>query len=341
MFLSNELDCQSRGGATMRPNFMKAIRVESFGGPEVLRTVDVNEVHPGEGEVVVRIYAAGVNPVETYIRSGTYAKLPGLPYTPGSDGAGVVDRVGKGVEGWEGGMRVYVTGSKTGTYAERAICTPDQLHPLPESMSFAQGAAIGLPYTTAHFALFHRAKAEAGETVLVHGASGGVGHAAVQLARAAGLNVFGTAGSSPGRVALAAQGVQAVFDHGKGGYMEEVLAATGGRGVDVILEMLANVNLGHDLTVLSPGGRVAVIGSRGFVEINPRDAMSRNADILGVMLGGARPEVLRQIHHEIGRGLSDGSLLPVIARELPLAEAPEAHRAMMAPGAMGKIVLVT
>ena len=319
---------------------MKAIRVESFGGPEVLRVTNVNELHPGVGEVVVRIYAAGVNPVDTYIRAGSYAKKPVLPYTPGNDGAGVIDQVGGNVEGWVVGQRVYVAGSKTGTYAERAVCTVDQVHSLPETMSFAQGAAIGIPYATAYFALFHRARGKAGETVLVHGASGGVGHAAVQLALRGGLKVFGTAGSPAGRVALAAQGVEAVFDHGKGGYLDEVLAATDGRGVDVILEMLANVNLGNDLTVLAPGGRVAVIGSRGIVEINPRDAMARNADILGVMLGGASPEVLRGIYEELGRGMADGTLVPVIARELPLEEAAEAHRVVMAAGATGKIVLV-
>jgi len=291
---------------------MKAIRVESFGGPEVLRVTNVNELHPGVGEVVVRIYAAGVNPVDTYIRAGSYAKKPVLPYTPGNDGAGVIDQVGGNVEGWVVGQRVYVAGSKTGTYAERAVCTVDQVHSLPETMSFAQGAAIGIPYATAYFALFHRARGKAGETVLVHGASGGVGHAAVQLALRGGLKVFGTAGSPAGRVALAAQG----------------------------LEMLANVNLGNDLTVLAPGGRVAVIGSRGIVEINPRDAMARNADILGVMLGGASPEVLRGIYEELGRGMADGTLVPVIARELPLEEAAEAHRVVMAAGATGKIVLV-
>jgi NADPH:quinone reductase len=319
---------------------MKAIRVENFGGPEVLRIANVNELHPGAGEVVVRIYAAGVNPVDTYIRAGAYAKKPVLPYTPGNDGAGVIDQVGAGVDGWVVGQRVFVAGSKTGTYAERAVCTVDQVHPLPETMSFAQGAAVGIPYATAHFALLHRARGKAGETVLVHGASGGVGHAAVQLAKRAGLHVFGTAGSPAGRVALAAQGVEAVFDHGKSGYLDEVLAATDGLGVDIILEMLANVNLGNDLTVLAQGGRVAVIGSRGSVEINPRDTMSRNADILGVMLGGAPTEVLRGIYEDLGRGMADGTLVPVISKEMPLEEAPESHRAVMAAGAMGKIVLV-
>jgi len=319
---------------------MKAIVVEDFGGPEVLRIADAPEPQPAAGQVLVRIHSAGVNPVDTYIRAGTYARKPALPFTPGLDGAGVVERVGEGVSAIAPGQRVYVAGSLTGTYAELALCEAAQVHPLAETLSASQGAAIGTPYVTAHFALFHRARAKAGETVLIHGASGGVGLAAVQLARAAGLTVFGTAGSGPGHLLIEEHGVHRQFDHTKLGYLDEIRAATGGRGVDVILEMLANVNLGHDLTLLAPSGRVAIIGSRGPVEINPRDAMARNADILGVMLFCAPPEVVARIHGELRAGFESGALKPVAGREFPLEDAAEAHRAVMAPGALGKIVLV-
>lgn len=319
---------------------MKAIQVESFGAPEVLQLAELPDPQPAAGQVLVRIRAAGVNPVDTYIRAGTYARKPALPYTPGLDGAGTVERLGEGVSGLVVGQRVYVAGSISGTYAELALCSAGQVHPLPETVSFAQGAALGTPYVTAHFALFHRSRAQKGETVLIHGASGGVGLAALQLALAAGLTVFGTAGSEVGRVLLVEQGAHAVFDHSKLGYLEEITAATGGRGVNVILEMLANVNLGHDLTILAPNGRVAVIGSRGPVEINPRDVMARNADILGVMLFGAPAEVIADIHRALRAGLESEALRPVVGREIPLAEAAEAHRAVMASGAAGKIVLV-
>lgn len=319
---------------------MKAIRVDAFGGPEELKSAEIPSPQPAAGQVLVRVRAAGVNPVDTYIRAGTYAQKPTLPYTPGIDGAGEIEAVGEGVSGWTKGQRVYVAGSLSGTYAELAVCDANQVHALPDQVSFAQGAALGVPYVTAHFALFHRARARAGETVLVHGATGGVGLAAVQLARAAGLTAFGTAGSAAGFVAIEEQGVHRAFDHHKLGYLDEIKAATNGRGVDVILEMLANVNLGHDLTILAPGGRVAVIGSRGPVEINPRDAMARNADILGVMLFGAPAEVRRAIHASIDAGLCDGSLRPVVGREFPLEEAAEAHRLVMSPGACGKVVLV-
>ena len=320
---------------------MKAIRVEEFGEPDVMKLAEVPALEPAEEQVVVRIHAAGVNPVDTYIRSGMYGRLPQLPYTPGQDGAGVIAKVGSGAGNWSPGQRVYVAGSISGTYAEQALCTSEQVHALPDDISFAQGAALGTPYVTAHFALFERGRAQPGESLLIHGASGGVGLAAVQLARAAGLQVFGTTGSDAGRVLLEQQGVTAIFDHHKTGYLEEIKAATQGRGVDLILEMLANVNLGHDLTVLAPRGRVVVIGSRGPVEINAREAMVRNADILGVMVSGASPEVLRAIHQALRAGLRDASLRPVVGREFALNEAAESHRAVLSRGAQGKIVLLT
>src|SRR6187402_2309502 len=125
---------------------MIAIRVKEFGAPEVLRAEEVPDLEPKAGQVLVRIAAAGVNPVETYIRSGSYARLPQLPYTPGNDGAGTIERLGKGIRGFRAAERVYVTGSLSGTYAEFCLCTPQQIQPLPETLSFTQGAAIGIPY---------------------------------------------------------------------------------------------------------------------------------------------------------------------------------------------------
>ena len=251
---------------------MNAIRVHKFGGPEVLRLEEVPTPRPGPGQVLVRMHAIGVNPIETYIRTGTYAYKPTLPYTPGNDGAGVVERVGTDVNEFKPGDRVYTARSVSGTYAEFALCTTEQVHPLPANISFAQGAAIGTPYATAYRGLFQRGDAKPGETVLVHGASGGVGTAAVQLARARGLRVFGTAGSDEGRKLAREQGAHEVFDHRAPDHFEQIMKATDGRGVDVIVEMLANVNLGRDLTILAKRGRVVIIGSRGRVEIARRHA---------------------------------------------------------------------
>src|ERR1019366_559857 len=169
---------------------MKAIRVHEFGGPEVMKLEDVPDLQPGPSQVVVRIHATGVNPVEAYFRSGSYPQKPILPYTPGTDAGDVVMAVGSGVKGVKAGDRVYPSGPNSGTYAEQVLCGEAQVYRLPDTVSFEQGAAMGVPYGTAYRGLFQRAEAKPAETVLVHGASGGVGSAAVQLARAAGMTVF-------------------------------------------------------------------------------------------------------------------------------------------------------
>ncbi|MGE5212410.1 MAG: NADPH:quinone reductase [Nitrospirota bacterium] len=320
---------------------MKAIRVKEFGGPEVLQLEEVPTPKPGPGEVLVRIQATGVNPVETYIRAGKYARLPELPYTPGNDGAGVVEKVGADVSEFKAGDRVYTAGSISGTYAEFALCKKEQVHPLPANVSFAQGAAMGTPYATAYRGLFQRAVALPGETVLVHGASGGVGTAAVQLARAGGLRVFGTAGSDEGLKLVREQGAHEVFDHRASDHFQQIINATGGHGVDVIVEMLANVNLGKDLPILAKGGRVVIIGSRGPTEINPRDTMQRDIDVRGMILPNTPLAQMASIHAALVAGLENGTLRPVIGKQFPLTEAAEAHHAVMESGAVGKIVLVS
>lgn len=319
---------------------MRAIRVRAFGGPEVLRLEDVPDPKPGPGQVLVRVKAAGVNPVETYVRSGTYARVPELPYTPGADAAGTVEAVGEGVRIFSPGERVYAAGTLTGSYAELALCEASRVHPLPSEASFEQGAALGVPYATAYQALFHRAKARPGETLLVHGASGGVGTAAVQLARAAGLRIVGTAGTDSGRRLALAQGAHAALDHASPDHAKEALEASGGKGFDVVLEMLANQNLALDLTLLTTSGRVVVVGSRGRIELDPREAMRRDAAVLGMTLFNATDAELRAIHAALAAGLENGTLKPVVGRRFPLAEAPKAHEAVMAAGSHGKIVLL-
>jgi NADPH2:quinone reductase len=318
---------------------MKAIRVHEFGEPEVMQLEELPDLQPGPGQVVVRVKAAGVNPVDTYIRAGTYTR-PVLPYTPGLDAAGIVEEIGEGVTSTKIGNRVYVAGTISGAYAEQALCSEAQVHHLPEPISYAQGAALGVPYATAYRALFQRIRAIAGESVLIHGASGGVGIAAVQLARAAGLYVIGTAGSPQGRDLVLAQGAHHVLDHRVTGYLEQISALTIGRGVNVILEMLSNVNLGNDLKVLALGGRIVVIGCRGTVEIDPHDGMGRDAAILFMTLFNATARNLASIHAALGAGLENGVLRPVVSQELPLAEAPRAHHAVIEASTFGKIVLI-
>jgi NADPH2:quinone reductase len=199
---------------------------------------------------------------------------------------------------------------------------------------------MGVPYGTAYRALFMRAAARPAETLFVHGATGGVGIAAVQLARAAGLTVIGSGGTERGLELVRHLGASAVVNHKEPNYLEQVMRATNGRGVDVILEMAAHINLDKDLGLLSPRGRVVVIGNRGRVEIDARQTMARDAAILGMTLFNVPPPELASIHAALVAGLANGSLNPVVGREMPLSDAPRAHEAVMEPGALGKIVLV-
>jgi NADPH2:quinone reductase len=319
---------------------MKAIRIHEFGGPEVMHLEDLRDLTAGPGQVVVRVRAIGVNPVDTYIRGGLHAVKPPLPYTPGADAAGVVESIGEGVTKVAAGDSVYVAGTITGAYAGEALCSESQVHRLPSHVTFEQGAAVGIPYATAYRALFHRGQARAGEVVLVHGATGGVGTAAVQLARAAGMTVIATGGTDKGRSSVAQQGAHHVLDHHAPDYLDQIMAFTDGNGINVILEMLANVNLAKDLGLLVKHGRVVVIGNRGKIEIDPRAAMTRDLSILGMTLFNTSDEDRASIHAALVAGLENGTLRPVVGKEMPLAEAARAHELVLEPGALGKIVVI-
>jgi NADPH2:quinone reductase len=323
---------------------MQAILAREFGGPDVLKLEEVPDPAAGHGQVRVKIHAVGVNPYDTYMRAGGYAIKPDLPYTPGADAAGVIDQVGSGVTSLATGQRVYISGTALGkahgAYAQYAICTPDQVHRLPDRISFTQGAGLFVPYVTAWRALFGRANTRAGDRVLIHGASGGVGVAATQFAVAAGATVIGTAGSEEGLAVALAQGARHAVNHRDAGYLDQITALTDGRGPDVILEMLANVNLDHDLTVVAPGGRVVVIGNRGRVEIDARKIMSKDVSVFGLALWGIPPDEIRRAHAAISAGLESGALNPVVGTEMPLKDAAKAHTRVMEPGAKGKIVLI-
>jgi len=323
---------------------VKAIRAHQFGDPSVLKLEDVPDPVAGAGQVLIDVKAAGVNPYDTYIRSGQYARLPPLPYTPGSDAGGIVESVGPDVHGFQRGDRVYIAGTAAGptvgAYAQKALCTPDQVHPLPKHLSFAQGAAVNVPYVTAWRAVFDKGAARPTEAILVHGASGGVGIPAVQMASAAGLTVFGTASTEKGRALARQHGADEVFDHSTADYQKQILDKTGGRGVDLIIEMLANVNLVRDLEMIARHGRVVVVGSRGSIELNPRLVMAKEAIVTGLTMWATTPKELAAAHAAVAAGLQIGALKPEIGQELPLGDAPRAHEAVMKSGAHGKIVLI-
>lgn len=327
---------------------MKAILVREHGGPDVLTLEDLPDPKPGADQVVVRLKAVGVNPVDVYIRSGAYARKPALPFIPGSDAAGEIEAVGVNVTRYKPGDRVFIHGTAAehthghygGAYAQKAVCNLDHVYRLPAHSSFGQGAAMGVPYATAYRALFHRAQTRPGETVLIHGATGGVGIAATQIAHAHGITVLGTGGSDKGLQAVRESGADAVFNHTAPGYLDEITKATGGRGVDVVLEMAAHINLDKDLGLLANRGRIVVIGNRGRVEIEARQAMGKDASILGMTLFNISDPDMASINSYMMAGLANGTLKPVVGREFPLADAAKAQDAVMAAGAHGKIVLI-
>ena len=318
---------------------MKAVVVHEFGAPEVMKVSDCNLREPGEGEVLIGVKAVGVNPVETYIRAGTYPRLPELPYTPGGNVAGIIEACGPGVSNLKVGDRVYSAATVSGAYAEKSLCSKDDVFPLPESLTFAQGTALGVPAATAWRGLFIRGEGKAGDRLLVHGASGSVGQAAVQLAIGAGFDVYGTAGTKEGCELVERLGAH-VCNHGAAGYDKDLLKATSGKGFDLILEMLANKNLEMDLDLLAPGGRVVIIGSRGRIEIDPRATMGKETDIRGLALFNATSKETQETHKALAKAMSDGVLSPVVSQEFKLSDAPVAHEQVMKDGNGGKIVLV-
>lgn len=319
---------------------MKAIVVREFGEPSVLRVEELEKPRPDAGQVLVRIHAAGVNPVDTYLRTGNHAHAPRLPYTPGKDAAGIVEAIGEGVERFNVSDRVYTAGSLTGTYAEYSLCDERHLGSLPDNVTFEQGAGIWTPYATSYRALFQKAGAKTGETVLIHGASGGVGLAAVQWAKGAGLTVIGTASSPEGKEIVAAHGADAVFDHSDEKHFSAINEFTAARGVDIIVEMLANVNLERDFECVAMFGRIVIVGNRGSIQFTPRLAMTKDATIYGMSLFNAPQPLLDEIHPAIFDGLATGQLRPVVSHTFPLDDAPEAHRQNMENKALGKIILV-
>ncbi|XP_029380802.1 quinone oxidoreductase isoform X2 [Echeneis naucrates] len=291
----------------MAARMMRAISVTEFGGPSVLRLCsDMIVPQPRHKQVLIRVHACGVNPVETYIRAGTYARKPTLPYTPGTDVAGVVETVGEGVTAVKAGDRVFTTGIESGGYAEYTIAAEDCVYKLPDTLDFTQGAAIGIPYFTAYRALVHKGHSKPGETVLIHGASGGVGVAACQLSRALGLRVFGTAGTPGGMNLALNNGAHMAFNHREDGYTDKIMA----------------------------------VGSRGQIEINPRDVMAKESSVIGVVLFFATPEEKRECAAFLYTGMETGWLRPAVGSQYPLDKAAQAHHDIIeSPGAAGKIVL--
>ncbi|WP_028581264.1 NADPH:quinone reductase [Desulfogranum japonicum] len=318
---------------------MKAIQVSKFGQPEVLQYTDIDRPTPAIDEVLIKVKAIGVNPVDTYIRSGKYPVLPSLPYIPGSDVAGIIEQCGSQEPSFTCGTRVYTCGTISGGYAQRVTAKTSQVFHLPDGISFQEGASLGVPATTAWRALFIRGCAQAGEKVFIHGASSSVGMCAVQMARAAGLKVYGTAGTKAGIDRLKSLGISGVWNHREQEYLSTLQKELQNNRFNLILEMLANVNLSRDMELLAPRGRVVVIGSRGTITFDPRSTMGPELDIRGLSLFNSTGEELKQAQAGIQAALTTGTLKPVIARVFSLEDACKAHQQVMANGKCGKILL--
>ena len=327
-----------------QPIAMKAIVVDSFGPPENLIVRNIPALVPGPGQVLVALSSAGVNPVETYQRSGNYAKLPSLPWTPGKDGAGTVEAVGEGVTRVAPGARVWLAGSVTGTYASHCLVAEADAVPLPAHVPLAAGAALGSSYLTAWRALA-AAGCAAGKSVFVHGASGGVGLAAVQLARFLGATpIIGSASTAAGRAAVIDAGASLAVDHSADDVVRAVLDGTGQAGADVVVEMLMDKNAAADMALVARGGTIAVVGNRGSADgVNFRALMQREARIVGVMLAGATAEEKAAAIAAITAGLERGVLTPKVnaAAAFPLEAAAAAHVEVIehARGTAGKVTL--
>lgn len=321
---------------------MKAIVVSEFGDETVLKYQEIEKPEPQDEEVRIQMKAIGVNPVETYIRMGKYSIVPDLPYTPGNDGAGIIDKVGKGVTRFSKGDRVFTSGvsasRNTGTYAEYAVLDADAVQLLPENISFEEGASLGTPGLAAVNALYYKAKIRGGETVLIHGASGGVGSVAVQLAKRAGAIVIGTAGDENGLEEVKKLGATYVFNHREEGYTEKIIEAAGGSGPNVIIEMATHVNLMKDVDMIAKRGRIVAVGSGGSLEFDPRGLMTKDATVYGMNIANMKKRNYKSAMYILLAALESG-LETEVGETMPLEQAAQAHRDIAEKKKTGKIIL--
>ena len=324
---------------------MKAVQIHTYGGPEVLKTVEIEEPNPSAGEVKVKLYTTGLNPSESYTISGNYGyNIPDLPYTPGYDGAGTVEEVGHDVTEFKVGDRVYLTAFSadrtTGTYAEKIVLDAKNVYSLPDNISFLEAAGLGIPAFTAYKALFLKARICAGEIVLIHGASGSVGSMAVQMAKAKGAIVIGTSSTEEGRQLILDIGADYALNHISEENKDELNKITDNQGPDVIIEMLANVNLETDSKIIANYGRIVVVGSRGTIEFTPRNLMTNEASITGMTFTYPTEEEMQEMEHGINAFLKSGVIKPVIGKKFSLDEPKEAHEALMGSSGNGRTIFV-
>ncbi len=324
---------------------MKAMIVTELGEPaERLKLGEAPDPKAGPGQVVVDIRAIGCNFPDMLIVQGKYQVKPPLPFSPGLEVAGVVREVGEGVRQVTPGQRVVAL-MNWGAYAERAVVEATDVFPMPDFMSFEQGAAIGIVYQTSYCALTHRTKLRAGETLLVHAAAGGVGLAAVQIGKALGARVIATVGS-PAKLEVArASGADVCIDYRAEDWVERVKKETGGKGADVIYDPVGGDTFDGSTRVVAFEGRILVVGfaSGRWADVATNRILLKNMDVVGVHWGLYRkqaPALIDQWMSQLFAMVGSGKLNPVVSRTFPLADAAQALAFIASRESYGKVVLL-
>ncbi len=324
---------------------MRAVVCRELSGPQSLNVEEVPDPKPGPGEVAIDVAAAGVNFADTLMVTGKYQEKPELPFTPGLELAGRVTALGAGVTGVAPGDRVIGLVDR-GAFAEVALVRADEVYPIPDSMDFDIAAGFPITYGTAHGALVWRADLKPGETLLVHGAAGGVGLAAVEVGKALGAEVIATAGG-PEKLEIArAHGADHLVDYRSEDIRERVKALTGGRGADVVFDPVGGEVFMASLRAVAWGGRLLVIGfAAGKVpEIPANLLLVKNLAVLGLYWGAYRqkaPALLRAQFETLTGWYAEGRLAPLVSHRLDLAEAGRALDLLLTRKATGKVVLTT
>jgi NADPH2:quinone reductase len=324
---------------------MRAVRYHEYGDENVLKLEDdVEKPTPDSDQALVRIEAASVNPIDTYLREGNVPPADGLPHIGGSDMAGIIEAVGDDVTEFEEGDRVFATGLgifSPGTYAEYTVVPADMLAHLPKDVSFREGSAAAMAFATSWRALIDRGGLSMGDVCLVHGASGGVSHAATQIAAQAGGYVIGTARDGDPTALARSVGADAVVDYRSDNLATDLQAAADDREIDVVFEPHADANLDADLERLTRGGRVVIIGEESPIEIPPDTSMTaKQADAdLRFMSIAASPDEQAPILRRVAPRLADGRFSVEIDSVFGLDEIPAAHKRLMSSGVLGKIVI--
>ncbi len=321
---------------------MKAIVFDQVGGPEVLRLADIPQPQPKPGWVLIKNHAIGINFADTFFRQGAYIVKPTLPDTPGLEAAGVIAAVGPGVTHLQAGMRVAAIGIKT--YAEYCVASASQVMPLPDFVSFEEGAAFPIQVLTAYHMLHTAHHLTPGQTVLVHSAAGGVGIVAVQIAKAAGARVIGTVSHESKAGVVSEYGADAVINYATQDFAEEALKLTNGQGVGLILDAVGKPTLEPGLRCLAPFGHLILYGrASGLPDpLNLFSLFQKSLKVSGFLLYtvSAMPDKHREGIERSFQLMREGKLKLLIGKRFPLAEAAAAHRYLESRQSVGKLVLI-